>query len=329
MPPRPLHRLAKPGIRPCVVIVGAAAALGMLLAAGGWATLGPAARHAGGSAGSAPSSANQPWPSGTGHVGLDVGASAAALRVIQAPPSAPAPQTGPGRKKSQSPGQGLPAATPPPQAPAGGGSAPGAPGPVGGAGAADGLEPPPQDCFPAPVVGDAQRWGCRARATAAGDVYGNGFEGAAAAWAQYRDRCPPALTGSMTLLGNRIRLWVGVATASGVSWTQAILDTGAFATTMPDSFMRKAGAIPAPGTGRMRGVVPGAESATYRYPLPDASLVVPEPDGQIVPLGRDDDSVTVAGQVGGTSHLIGPDVLRQGATLTLDGPTWVLPPACF
>jgi hypothetical protein len=96
---------------------------------------------------------------------------------------------------------------------------------------------------------------------------------------------------------------------------------------MPNGFMEAAGAVPA-GTGRIAGVVPGAQSATYRYPLPDASLVVQEPDGQIVPLGRDGGSIAVTGQVGGTWHLVGPDVLREGAALTVQGPQWVLQPAC-
>ncbi len=334
------RRRGERGIRPWLGVVGAAAAVAMMVGATvGWGPL-AAGPEAGRAAGPAAASAGQGGSSGgptgatpgAGPMDVRVDASAGAMRVIEgAPGRADRGRVPLGQNPVTSPASSGIGAGPSGEAVA---ATPGPPGqaalgapPDGGTQPLDGLEPQRQDCFPAPVPGDLQRWGCHAPGAGGVNVHGNGFEGAAAAWAQWRDGCPPPLSGTLALLGNRIRLRVGVATTIGITWTQAIMDTGAAATTMPNSFMEAAGAVPA-GTGRIAGVVPGAQSATYRYPLPDASLVVQEPDGQIVPLGRDGGSIAVTGQVGGTWHLVGPDVLREGAALTVQGPQWVLQPAC-
>lgn len=136
--------------------------------------------------------------------------------------------------------------------------------------------------------------------------------------------CPAPLSGRLAGAGDRIPLELQLTGPRGVRMLPAFLDTGAGVTTLPASVLADVGLSPY-GSSLATGIVPGASAAVYSYHLPPGALSVwhggtPE---LLTPA-----SLSVVGVPGGTLALVGPDVLKSGASLSVDGPTWILWPAC-
>lgn len=172
-------------------------------------------------------------------------------------------------------------------------------------------------------LGQLTRWQCQGPhgTTVYGTTEATAQAQAQSAW----DGCPPAIHGTLTLLNNRIQLKVGLAGPSGTQWFTAWIDTGAFRTNLPNAVYQAAGYSPV-GSQSETGVVPGATSQANIYSVEgDAFLVMDQ--GQAVPLVHTTQHVDVLGE--GAVHLIGPDVLRLGAKLSLTGSQWTLQPECY
>lgn len=142
--------------------------------------------------------------------------------------------------------------------------------------------------------------------------------------------CPPAITGEMTssATGNRIPLQIDlVGPAQTVSFS-AILDTGAAQTVLPDSVLQQAGFTPV-GSGSIGGVVPGAETQANEYKLPVNDIeVFDNGNDEYVPIGFGTLFVWGVPGSGSVDSLIGPDVLKLGASLSTQGASWTLTPPC-
>lgn len=143
--------------------------------------------------------------------------------------------------------------------------------------------------------------------------------------------CPPPIRGTITQLaaGNRINLTIRLAGPDGASTVHAILDTGADVTVLPNRLLKSAGYV-AYATSGLSGVVPGASTMDYLYSLPAGSLKiddqgtwVPITDGTLQPVAGLPSSSGSA-----TDRLIGPDVLKLGASLVVSGRHWTLTPPC-
>jgi len=143
--------------------------------------------------------------------------------------------------------------------------------------------------------------------------------------------CPPPIHGTITQLaaGNRINLTIQVAGPDGTTNVQAILDTGADITVLPNHVLKRAGYV-AYATSGLIGVVPGASTMDYLYRLPAGSLKIKD-QGTWVPLtnGTLQPVAGVPSSGGGvTDRLIGPDVLKLGTSLVVSGRHWTLTPPC-
>ena len=143
--------------------------------------------------------------------------------------------------------------------------------------------------------------------------------------------CPPAITGEMTssATGNRIPLQIDLVGPSQTVSFNAILDTGAAQTVFPDSVLRQAGFTPFTSSS-IGGVVPGAEAPANAYKVPANDIeVFDNGDDEYVPLGYGTLLVWgVTGSGASVDSLIGPDVLRLGASLSTQGSSWTLTPPC-
>lgn len=143
--------------------------------------------------------------------------------------------------------------------------------------------------------------------------------------------CPPAIVGQITsaFTGNRIPLSVEVVGPRATVPIAMILDTGADQTTLPENILLQAGFTPFESSV-LSGVVPGAETTAYGFRIAADDLeVLDTTNGQYVPLGYGNLVVWGVPNAGsGLDNLIGPDMLRLGAQLTVSGSTWTLTPPC-
>lgn len=139
--------------------------------------------------------------------------------------------------------------------------------------------------------------------------------------------CPAPIGGDITgaFAGNRIPLSVRVVGPNGSQVVSVILDTGADITTLPDSVLRAVG-FTADGVSSAMGIVPGASETVYTYSINGASLQIND-HGQWVPLAKGTLQID-GGPSTSLNSLIGPDVLKHGASLTTNGSQWSLSPPC-
>ncbi len=135
--------------------------------------------------------------------------------------------------------------------------------------------------------------------------------------------CPPPVTGTITTGGNRIPLTVRI----GSEVISAILDSGAARTTLPTSVLEAAGFTPY-GTSEISGVVAGATTAVHLFKIDASDILVEDGDDVYVPIAYGMLYVVGVDNTGGVDNLIGPDVLKLGATLTTTGKEWTLQPGC-
>jgi len=132
---------------------------------------------------------------------------------------------------------------------------------------------------------------------------------------------------SVSILGpeNRIPLSLELVDRSGSTSQRlaAVLDTGAGETTLPETALRSIGATPGRQV-RISGVVPGAAVIGHEYRI-DGSQLRGLDNGQFVPLATG--PLAVLGDPSGTA-LIGPDVVKAGLGVQINGGTVQLTPPC-
>lgn len=144
--------------------------------------------------------------------------------------------------------------------------------------------------------------------------------------------CPPAITGQITSpsSGNRIPLQIALVGPQQTVQFNAILDTGADQTTFPENELQQAG-FTSFASGPVSGVVPGAQTQAYAFRVPANDIEVwDSSNNEYVPLGYG--TIVVWGIPDSGSNpvdsLIGPDMLRLGASLSVQGSNWTLTPPC-
>lgn len=157
--------------------------------------------------------------------------------------------------------------------------------------------------------------------------YGNAACAALAAAQNGSNACPSPFSGQISGSENRIPLQIEIAGPNGTEQENAILDTGAATTVLPDSDLQTSGFT---SSGTEEITVGGWSGTVNVYSLPAADLLVLD-DGRYVPLATGTLSVVGAPPatfVGGIPILIGPNVLQQGAQVSTNGSTWTLAPGC-
>lgn len=102
-----------------------------------------------------------------------------------------------------------------------------------------------------------------------------------------------------------------------------MLDTGGVQTYLPNSDLQAVGYQPY-GTGVGGGIVPGATETVEYYRIPAGALQVLD-NGRYVAIA--DQPMVISGVPGNVIGL-GPDVLKDGATLNVTGSAWSLQPPC-
>jgi hypothetical protein len=159
--------------------------------------------------------------------------------------------------------------------------------------------------------------------------YGRDSNDANAQAEDFLNGCPQPLSGKLTLLGNRIPMEVWLQGPNGSGGTElsgAFVDTGAATTTLPDSVLQELGYTPV-GYTTISGVVNGASSGANIYRVPgDAFEVYETGQGEWVPLSTG--TITVDGVIDSSMELLGPELFRNGASLSLNDRIWVITPVC-
>jgi hypothetical protein len=138
--------------------------------------------------------------------------------------------------------------------------------------------------------------------------------------------CPPPLSGTLSGAdaGNRVPLTIRLVGPDGSQTLSAIFDTGGVEPTFANQILQQVG-YQATGTFQDSGVVPGASTTAYVYEVPAADLQVWD-NGQWVPLATGE--LQMVGIPNEAFPLVGPSILRHGATFATSGTTWTLQPAC-
>lgn len=139
--------------------------------------------------------------------------------------------------------------------------------------------------------------------------------------------CPGPVTGTISGAGDRIRLQINLSGPAGAKdGVNVILDTGGIQPTFPDGLLRSLGYTPTWGPLVASGIVPNATVQEYLYDIPATAITIMD-GGRSVPVATG--NLSVMGIVGGSGdYLLGPSVLKQGASLSTSGPNWTFIPPC-
>ncbi len=136
--------------------------------------------------------------------------------------------------------------------------------------------------------------------------------------------CPLPLTGR-TGPGGTVPLTLAVSGPAGTRHgVHVTLEPAGAATFFPNALLRALGYKPYQSEAGS-GIVPGSQATVYLYNVPGSSLVVAD-GGASVALA--DGMLSVVGIPGSTAASLGPQILNQGAQLTVSGAAWTLTPPC-
>jgi len=163
-------------------------------------------------------------------------------------------------------------------------------------------------------------WSCRAFSLEGKSTGGGNVDSPEKFWG-----CPPPLQGTLTGVGNRIPLQVQITGPNGSETFRGILDTGAPATILPDSLLRRLGFEPI-GEDQPAGGIGSSPAIMRPYRIPYPKVYVDGygwralDRGEVIVYGLEKSVMTVP--------LIGMNTL-EAARLEMSGRIWSLSLPCI